>query len=801
MTKIQPLSVDKLHAKLNPAKLPWHNSTEIPEVRHSQTDTDPFQPRARHALELSLRIGAPDYHVYLSGEPNLGRRHILLSWLLPQAARMPIPPDRLYVPNFKDTDAPILVELPAGEGKKFKLAVEKLIEAIVASLEHRLDNDEYHEKRAAMVCKLEARQSSLMREMRDIAAASGFNLDLEHEGGVAVFPVIGGKKLEESEFDALPAERKNFFRAKGDGVVKKLTPRLRQLNRTEDLLREQERKLELQTLSETVDELLPQTVNAFENLKDFFAELKKDILANPDVFLYPEQRKEEHKSAGLLQRYAVNLLVDNSEQKGAPVIVEDYPTLANLLGCMERESEMGALVTDMTLIRAGSLQRANGGFLILRAEDILKNPAAWDALLRSLRKNQVRIEEGTDTQEGMRAKTLRPEPVPLNLRVILIGDEEIYETLLAFDGLFGKLFRLKAQMTDSAARNFPNIRHYLLRIGGIIRTESLLPFDASALAWLVDLGSHLCEDQKRLSLKFPLLREIIVEAGASAQARGHKAVTAKTLEETYSQRSWRSNLAEEEFMEDYDRNIIKVATSGAAIGQVNGLSILAQGDYEFGLPHRISCAVGVGHDGILDLEREAELGGPIHTKAIMILKSYLTSVFASKRPIALSASLHFEQSYGGIEGDSASGAELAALLSALAQVPARLDLAFTGAVSHSGQIMAVGGVSRKIEGFYKVCARHGLTGSQGVIIPRDNIAHLMLAPELLEAVAAGKFAIYAVATIEEAMELLTDMPAGKRRKDSRFTAGSLYDLVDRRLEELGYQGQNAFNGKSSKRNR
>ena len=375
---------------------------------------------------------------------------------------------------------------------------------------------------------------------------------------------------------------------------------------------------------------------------------------------------------------------------------------------------------------------------------------------------------------------------------MLIGTEDLYEALVLNEDRFAKLFRIKAQMAERMDRNAAGVRFYLSVIARIAEESGLRPFDRTALAWLVDLGSHLCEDQRRLSLKFPLLREQMIEGDALAGMEGAEIVTGDIMERSYAARTYRANLVEEIFMEEYDREMIKVCTSGSAIGQVNGLSVTGYGDFEFGLPHRISCTVGVGHEGIIDLEREAELGGPIHTKAMMILKSYLTNLFARKKPLVLAGSLYFEQSYAGIEGDSASGAELVALLSALADVPVRLDLAFTGAVSHSGQIMAVGGVTRKIEGFFKVCARHGLTGSQGVIIPHDNVDHLMLSPDVLQAVEKGQFAIYAVRSIKEALTLLTGLPVGRRRKDDTFTPGSLYDMVDRRLERLGDYAQNSF---------
>ena len=375
---------------------------------------------------------------------------------------------------------------------------------------------------------------------------------------------------------------------------------------------------------------------------------------------------------------------------------------------------------------------------------------------------------------------------------MLIGTEDLYEALVLNEDRFAKLFRIKAQMAERMDRNAAGVRFYLSVIARIAEESGLRPFDRTALAWLVDLGSHLCEDQRRLSLKFPLLREQMIEGDALAGMEGAEVVTGDIMERSYAARTYRANLVEEIFMEEYDREMIKVCTSGSAIGQVNGLSVTGYGDFEFGLPHRISCTVGVGHEGIIDLEREAELGGPIHTKAMLILKSYLVDQFARNKPLVMTGSLCFEQNYGGIEGDSASGAELAALLSALSGVPLKLSLAITGAVSQSGQIMAVGGVSRKIEGFFGICSRRGLTGEQGVIVPRDNVDHLMLSPRIREAVDTGKFGIYPVEHITEALELLTGIPAGKPLKNGGFTRDSLYDLVDRRLQEFGHSAEHAY---------
>lgn len=799
MPSVTPLPIARLHATYDPAKVPWRTSDEIPDSS-SKNGRDRFQPRAMEALDLALQIAAPGWHVYLSGEANLGRRHMLESYLHPRARQMRTPEDLVYVRNFQDSDVPQLIVIRAGWGKKFRDEVNEAIAAISPQLELRMDGMTYLKQRADLADEFQKNRAALVREMDKKAQEEGFGLELDSEGAVSLSPLKDGKRLNEDAFGQMDSETRLDLRSRGDRLAKSLAPQARLLARAEENLRESERKLDIATMAEVLEALFAPLEKKFHDvgtgdaLSIYFKQIREDILKNTGEFVLSDSKREDnHSVAEFLERYAVNLFVDNGSQQGAPVVVEDNPTAANLLGCMERESEMGALVTDVSLIRAGSLQKANGGFLVLHVEDLLQHSDALEGLLRCLRANLARIEDNGECGEGgFTAKTLRPEPLPLNVKVILIGTEDIYESLLEHDDRFPKLFRIKAHMTDEAERNAANIRAYFVQMAKIIKAEKLLPFDASALAWLVDLGAHLCEDQKRLSLKFPLIREMMIEANALAQMDSATLVNAPILERAWAARDYRANLVEEAFMDEYDRELIKVCTAGSAVGQINGLSVCWSGGYEFGLPHRISCTVGVGQEGIVDLEREAELGGPIHTKAMMIIKSFLNNLFATRKPLVLSASLYFEQSYAGIEGDSASGAELAALLSALANAPARLDLAFTGAVSHSGQILAVGGVTRKIEGFYKVCSRRGLTGSQGVIIPRDNVDHLMLSPEILKSVEQGKFAIYSVRTMEEALLLLTGLPAGNRHKDGTFTKGSLYDLVDRRLEQLGASAQNAF---------
>lgn len=804
MKRHRPIPASKLCAKLPPERIPYANSDEIPRngKRHSP------QQRALQALELGLHIGAPDFNIYLAGEADLGRSFLLRDVLGPRAKKEATPPDLIYVCNFNDPDAPVLISLPAGQGRKLKKALPRCFAEIQKELSKKLEGNAYIRRRTLLMDTFQTRREKLLKRMNRLAGAKGFNLGLDDSGSMTLYPLVEGKRLNEQDFEGLDANLRAELKEKGDSLMQPITEYLRKLARVEDDFHDQERSLERDMVEEALQSRFDPLAERFsplcksEKLDRFFASLRADSLEKPEAFMPPEvpagQGGQRQPSPGALPagyesqvqdelaaRYDINLFVDNAGLSGAPVVFDDHPTGANLMGCIEREAEMGALVTDFTLIKSGSIHRANGGYLVLHLEDVLQHPAAWEALLRSLRSGQSRVED-TDDETAGKAKGLRPQPMPLSLKVILVGKDELYELLLLSDERFSKLFKIKAHLTEHMPRSSAGIRIYLLHMRRIIDDDALLPFERDALAGLVDLGSHLIEDQQRLSLKYPLLREIMVEASALASLRKAKSVTGAVLEEALRARDFRSNLVEEAFMEEYDRGIIKVATSGEAVGKVNGLSVSFYGDFEFGLPHEISCTVGAGSGGIIDLERDAKLGGPIHTKAMMILKSYLVGAFAHNKPLVLTGSLGFEQNYAGIEGDSASGAELAALLSALSLVPVRLDLAFTGAVGQFGQIMAVGGVTRKIEGFFKVCKRHGLTGSQGVILPKDNIPHVLLQGELFEAVRDGRFHVYAVSHITEAMEILCSLPAGRLRKNGTYTRGSVYGKADARLRELAF---------------
>ncbi len=785
------LAASKLRAALDPKRIPFADSSKIPD----RNVYPKFQPRAIQALSLALEIKGNEHNVYVSGEPNMGRTYFVKSFLKPAAAKGEAPCDWVFLYNFEDHDRPISISMPAGQGRKLKQAQHKAMTHIKQEIPARFEKDAFQKKHESMVKKFNAKREAYFSQMDATAEKEDFSLNLDEEGVLTLSPIVDGEVVSDKDFEKFKPAMRKKLKAKGEELLASVSSILRQINQNEMDMRESETSLHRETAKAVMADCFVETSDKFKKIKglpEYFEALKNEVVENVDQFM----PKDASSLAGLMPegmgmpggedfftRFEVNLFVDNGKTKGAPVVIEDHPTAFNLLGSIEREAEMGALYTDFTLIKAGALHKANGGFIILNIEDLLSNPNSWEGLLRALRSGQSRIEDPVDPEQ-VRARTLQPAPIDLEIKVVLIGSDEHYEMLLYNDDRFAKYFKLKAHLQHAAARTAANIKNYLYVIGQTAKETEVLPFTREAMAGLVDFSSRLVEDQKRLSLYVPLIRERMIEASAMARIAGKHEVGLEELGEAVYAKDYRVNLYEEEFMTDYDRQVIKVETEGEAEGRANGLSVTQFGDYEFGLPHQISCTVGVGHGGILDLEREAQLGGPIHTKGMMIIKSYLVRLFAQDKPIVLTGSLCFEQSYAGIEGDSASGAELASLLSALSGAPINLSYAFTGAVSQTGAVMAVGGVNRKIEGFFEVCRRRKLTGQQGVILPADNVVNLMLKDEVVQAVEDGQFHIFPVKTIEEAMLILTGMRCGLRGKNGKFPANTLYRLVDDRLAEL-----------------
>lgn len=764
-----------------------------------------FQPRARKALELGLTIPGMEYNIYVAGEPGLGRTYMVENFLAPRAREAATPPDLVFLHNFKNPERPTLLLLPAGRGKMLKDILQRAVKRLRRDLPRHFEQSSYIRLQNKLFTKLSGVRDDLVGKMEDVASKGGFSLNIDDSGAVSLTPLVDGKVLTSEEFERLDSSLKKEIKNQSSAVLNSISGLSRLVHKHEQEFRVQEHHLAQEHGASLVDRVLASVRKKFldiKTLKTYFDDFKEDILDNLGHYqgrsereprpTHPDQQQDEQISDSFYQRYDINLFVDNADTVGAPVVTELNPGFFNLLGCMERETEWGTYYTDFSLIRAGAIHRANGGFLILRVDDLLAHPAAWDGLLRCLRVRQSRLEDPTDHYDLLRTRTITPDPIPLSLKVVLIGDDETYELLYTHDERFRKIFKLKAHIQDTVERTPESILGYAQALERTSNEGGLRTFSRDAHAELIDYSSRMAEDRQRLSLHFSHVREIMIEANAIAQANAKRMVDVATVKAALAEREYRANLYKEEFMHEYDRGSIKVRTQGQAVGLANGLSVTQIGEYIMGLPHQISCTVGVGHGGIMDLEREAELGGPIHTKGMMILKSYFVNLFARNKPLVLTGSLCFEQSYAHVDGDSASGAELTALLSALSGIPIHLNLAFTGAISQSGAIMAVGGVTHKVEGFFEVCRRRGLTGAQGVLLPADNIIHLVLHDDVLQAIRKGMFHIYPVRSIEEAMEILTGVRAGVRLKDGRFSPGSIYAAVDERLTELAVLAEKKF---------
>lgn len=764
-----------------------------------------FQPRARKALELALTIPGLEYNIYVAGEPGMGRTYMVQNFLAPRAQAAPTPPDLVYLHNFKKPERPTLLPLPAGRGAMLKDLLQRAVKRLRRDLPRHFEQTSYLRLQNKLFTKLAGVRDGLVGEMEEAASKRGFSLNIDESGAVSLTPLMDGKVLTSEEFERLDVALKKDIKDQSSAVLDTISRLSRLVHKHEQEFRAQERHLAQEHGANLVDRVLASVRKKFADikaLKSYFDDIKEDIIDNLGQYQgrvereqrppHSDQQQDDQLSDSFYQRYDVNLFVDNAETSGAPVVTELNPGFFNLLGCMERETEWGTYYTDFSLIRAGAIHRANGGFLILRVDDLLAHPAAWDGLLRCLRAKQSCLEDPTDHYDLIRTRTITPDPIPLSLKVVLIGDDETYELLYTHDERFRKIFKLKAHIQDTVERSSESIAGFAQTLECVAAESNLRTFTREAQAELIDYSARMAEDRQRLSLQFSHVREIMIEANAIAQASAKRTVDAATVKAALAEREYRANLYKEEFMHEYDRGSIKVRTQGQAVGLANGLSVTQIGEYVMGLPHQISCTVGVGHGGIMDLEREAELGGPIHTKGMMILKSYFVNLFARNKPLVLTGSLCFEQSYAHVDGDSASGAELAALLSALSNIPIQLNLAFTGAISQSGAIMAVGGVTHKVEGFFEVCRRRGLTGTQGVLLPADNIVHLVLHDDVLHAMRKGLFHIYPVRSIEEAMEILTGVRAGTRLKDGRFSPGSIYAAVDERLTELAVLADKKF---------
>jgi lon-related putative ATP-dependent protease len=749
------------------------------------------QDRAIRAMQFGLGIKKKGFNIYVSGMPGTGRTTAVRKYLEEIAASKPVPNDWCYVNNFRDPYRPNALSLPAGRAVELQNGMENLTKVVFQEVRNVFESEEYAKHKEETLAKFHQRKQEILDGVSQMANAAGFVLQ-PTPMGVATVPTRNGKPMSEDDFLKLSQKDKDVLLQNQQKVQNALETSIRQAKSLDKDASDAMDKLDREIASYALRNWNEDMNAKFQELPEvltYIQDVQADLLDQVELFKTDSQEEvpttpfaPTQKSLPV-KKYAVNILVDNSKRQGAPVVVETNPTHDNLFGRIEQEARYGALVTDFTLVREGALHRANGGYLVLPVEELLRSPFAWEGLTHSLENAEIDIEDVSE-KFGFSTKSLKPEPIPLDFKVILIGRPDIFQLLLGYETHFRELFKVKAEFDTSMSRTPEHTREYAGFATMLCNTEGLAHLDRSAIARLVEHGSRLAEDQEKLSTRFGEISDVIRESSYYASLDGSELVTAQHIRKTIEERYYRSNLIQERLREMIERGVIKIDIQGKKVGQINGLSVLGLGDISFGQPNRITVSLSMGREGVVNIEREAKLSGPIHTKGVLILSGFLASRYAQDKPLSLSARLVFEQSYGGIEGDSASSTELYAILSSLSGLPVNQAIAVTGSVNQNGEVQAIGGANEKIEGYFEICSALGLTGEQGVILPESNVANLMLKERVVEAIRMAKFHLWPVRTIDEGIEVLTGVKAGERLPDGTFEPDTVNALVDQRLHKM-----------------
>ena len=780
------LNYKNLKISCDPSIFKFKTTEELDNI-----ETGIGQERGIKALEFGLNVDINGYNLYLEGPAGVGKTMYTKHYLDKISKKQKTPCDWCYIYNFENPNEPIALPLHAGQGKEFKEQMDAFIKDIKNDLKNTFNNEDFEKEKALIAQTYEEKREALMVKLNKKSEKYGFQVK-SAQNGIYMMPIINGKAIEQEEFEKLDDETKQNFEDNSSIVQEQI---LQVISEIKNIEQESQKKL-----SEWQSNVALLTINAHINyirskfkrnkkISTFLENIKKDILKNIDYFLVepqietqqmPGPRPEPPKP---WENYRVNLFIDNSAQEGAPVIMDSNYSYHNIFGKLEYENYYGSLKTDYTMLKPGLLHKANGGYIIFQAHDLIENSVCYEGLKKALRQKQLLIENTADPRSPMVMVSLKPEPIPLDLKVIIVGDEQIYQTLLAVDYDFRKLFKIKVEFEDSSDNTEENMNKLARFIHGFCEQEQLPHLDPSAVAKIMEYSSRLADNQDKLSTRFNDLAQIIGEAATWAKMKRAKIVTAEFVDMALSERANRIKKYDSMYTEMIKENTLLIDTTGAKVGQINGLTIMNIGDYMFGKPVKITATTYTGKNGVINIEREVDLSGSTHSKGVYILSGYLGEKFAQDIPLSLTASICFEQLYNGVDGDSASSTELYAILSSLSGVPINQSFAVTGSVNQKGEIQPIGGVNEKIEGFFQICKMRGLDGTHSVMIPIQNQKNLNLSNEVVDAVKNGLFHIYAISTIDEGIELLTGVPAGKKDSNGNFPAGTINYLAYEKLKK------------------
>jgi predicted ATP-dependent protease len=750
------------------------------------------QPRAASAVAFGVDIGRPGFNVFAFGQPGTGKRSFLRQYLEARAAGRPTPPDLCYVHNFDDARRPVLVRLPAGRGSELRRDIDRVTDEMRIGIAAAFESEDYQRRRHLIDDEFKRRPEEQLQAIGERARSQGIAL-LRSDDGLSFGALHGEEILSDERFAALPEAE----RARIEGIVETLEEEVQQTVRQiprwsrerRERLRALNREVASAALGPPVDDLLakyqdhPDVRRHLEAIRLHATEHARAI-AGAGGSLPPPPTETGRSGDDLARLYRVSVLVDHAGSAGAPVVYEDNPTYDNLIGRIEYTTELGALATDHTLIQAGALLRANGGYLLLDMNRLLRAPHAWDALKRALANREVRIEPLAQVLGLASAVSLDPEPALLQVQIVLMGDPYLYALVHTLDPDFLEHFKVAADFAETMPATGEHPLEYARLLATLCRQERIRPLRRGALARVMEHSARLVEDQEKLSARIAVVMDLLREADYWASRAEHPAMEREDVERAVTEQIRRADRARERYLEAVARGTVLIDTDGDRVGQVNGLAVSSYGTFAFGHPSRITARIRLGEGDLVNIEREVDLSGPIHSKGVLILSGLLGARYATDRPLSFSATLAFEQSYGPVDGDSASAAELFALLSAIGGVPLRQDLAITGSINQHGDVQPIGGVNEKVEGFFDVCVARGLTGRQGVIIPGSNVSHLMLRQDVVDAVAAGRFHVHAISTVDEGIELLTGLPAGTPGADGAYPEGSFHGQVAARLDDL-----------------